>query len=185
MNNKPSNAGSLARIHAVGALVCALIAAGSIGFAAHSVSKRRGLFLSARHQLTTVKGELNESIAQRSSLATRVQRLQRQTDQQLDLVTVKNINARSVEIARIAETNAISVDSLQPLAFISDSRVPVQPLELIGSADADSVTELLGQIANHMPDIHIQAIELASESIGSKQVRIRLLLYWFVDPAAD
>lgn len=176
---------SCIKIHAVGAIVCVLIAVGSIGFAAHSVSKRRGLFLSTRHQLTNIKAELNNTIAQRASLATRVQRLQRQTQQQLKLVSVKNINARSVDIARLAESSEISVDSLQPLAFISDARVPVQPLELIGSAEADSVSQFLAQLAQSMPDIHIQSIELASESIGSEQVRLRLLMYWFVDPASD
>lgn len=176
---------SCIKIHAVGAIVCMIIAVGSIGFAANSVSKRRGLFLSARHQLTNIKTELNNSIAQRASIATRVQRLQRQTQEQIDLVSVKNINTRSVDIARLAESSEISVDSLQPLAFISDARVPVQPLELIGSADADSVSKLLAQLAHSMPDIHIQSIELASESIGSEQVRLRLLLYWFVDPATD
>lgn len=173
----------LIRVHIAGAAICVLIAGGSIWFAADSIAKRRGLFLSARHELTNTKNRLNDSVTRRSALATRVQNLERLTSQQLDLVSVKQLNARSQRIARLAESLGISIDSLQPQEMITDARVPVQPLELIGSADADAVSDLLGQLGEQMPDMHIQAIELDSVTLGSDRVLVRVLMYWFVDPA--
>ncbi len=171
------------RVHMIGASVCVLIAAGSVWFAADSVAKRRGLFLSARHELKTAKDKLNDTLARRTALTTRVQNLERLTSQQLELVSVKRVNARTAEIVRLAETTGLSVDSLQPLDMITDARVPVQPLELIGVAQADSVSDLLAKLGELMPDMHIQTIELASQSLGSDRVRVRLLMYWFVDPS--
>ncbi|MAO21913.1 MAG: hypothetical protein CMJ35_13610 [Phycisphaerae bacterium] len=181
MSNKNRDHGLL-RIHAVGAIACLLVAGGSVWFATHSVAKRRGLFLSARHELTTTKNQLNETVSTRSGLATMVQRLERITSQELDLVSVKQINARSADIVELAENAGLSVDSLQPLDMITDARVPVQPLELIGRADADEVSDMLAQLEANMPDTHIQSIELSSEVFGSQQVRVRMLMYWFVDP---
>lgn len=172
----------LMKVHFAGAAVCVLIAAGSIWFAADSISKRRGLFLSARHELTNTKHRLSEVVTRRSTLAAHVQNLERLTSQQLALVSVRQLNARSQRIARLAESLDISIDSLQPQTMITDAKVPVQPLELIGSADADAVSDLLGALGSQMPDMHIQAIELDSVSTGSDRVLIRLLMYWFVDP---
>ncbi|MFG0244460.1 MAG: hypothetical protein ACF8MF_00195 [Phycisphaerales bacterium JB052] len=172
----------LLKVHATGAIACLLVAGGSVWFATHAVAKRRGLFLSARHELTTTKDRLNETVTTRTALATRVQRLERITSQDLDLVSVKQINARSADIVELAENAGLSVDSLQPLEMIADARVPVQPLELIGSADADDVAEMLEQLDARMPDTHIQSIELTSEVFGSQKVRVRMMMYWFVDP---
>lgn len=173
----------LVKVHLVGAAVCVLIAGGAIWFAADSVAKRRGLFLSARHELTNTKHRLNDTVTKRSALAARVQHLERLTSQQLDLVSVKRLNARSQSIARLAESLNISIDSLQLLEMITDARVPVQPLELKGSAHADSVSDLLGKLDEQMPDMHIQAIEIDSKTLGSDRVVLHLLMYWFVDPA--
>lgn len=185
MSTKRPGDSSMMKVHAAGAAACLIVAAGSIWFATHTVSKRRGLFLSARHQLTTTKAELNETVARRSAIATQVQRLERLTSKELDLVSVRGINTRTAEIARIAENNGVRVDSLQPLSMISDARVPVQPLELLGGTEADSVSDLLDELERQMPDMHIQAIELTNEALGSDQVRIRIMLYWFVDPVED
>lgn len=175
----------LFKVHLTGALVCATIAGGSIWFAADSVAKRRGLFLSARHELTNTKERLNDTVSKRTALVSRVQHHERLTSEQLDLVPVKQLNARSQRIARLAESLEISIDSLQPMEMITDARVPVQPLELLGSAKADTVSDLLSALDEQMPDMHIQAIELKSESLGSDRVSLRLLFYWFVDPADE
>lgn len=174
----------LMKVHMTGALICVLIAGGSIWFAADSISKRRGLFLSARHELTTTKQRLNETVSHRTTLAKRVQEIEIKTSQQLDLVSVKQLNARSEDIARLCESWEVSIDSLQPLEMITEARVPVQPLELIGTAEADAVTGLLGLLGEQMPDMHIQVIELSSTSLGSDRVHLHLIMYWFVDPAA-
>ena len=173
----------LMKIHAMGVASCALIAFGSIWFAADSVSKRRGLFLSARHELTTAKSELNSVVAARSTLFTQVQSLEKATADQLKLVSVRQVNARSAEIVGYAEQAGVSVDSLQPLEMILDARVPVQPLEFSATAQADQAADLLNKLDQAMPDIHIQTIQMISENLGTDKVRIRMLMYWFIDPA--
>ncbi len=182
--NAAKNSRPLLKIHLIGGGLCLAITAGSVWFAADSVAKRRGLFLSARHELTTAKAELNDVVATRSSLVSQVQRLEKITSEQLDLTPVSQLNARSTEIAAHAEATSISLDSLQPLELIrSDARVPVQPLELVGGALADDLASFLDVLRDEMPDIHVQELQLVSESLGTDRVRVRLMLYWFVDPA--
>jgi hypothetical protein len=98
---------------------------------------------------------------------------------------VKRLNKRTQELSRIAEAVGVEVDTLQPGEMILDSRVPVQPLELVGSAIASDVSRLLDQLDAQMPDMHIQAIDMASEALGSTRVRLRVSLYWFVDPTGE
>lgn len=173
----------LMKIHATGAALCVLIAAGAIYFAADSISKRRGLFLSARHELTSTKAELNSAIRQRGDLASQVQRLERLTAENLELISIRELNTRTAEIVALAEKADVRIDSLQPLERIADARVPVQPLALLGSARAEDASALLGALGEQMPDMHIQTIELIGDSSQSATVTLRLVLYWFVDPA--
>ncbi|CAN0595062.1 unnamed protein product, partial [Laminaria digitata] len=142
--NAPKTNTTFLKVHLIGGGLCLAIAAGSIWFAADSVANRRGLFLSARHELTTAKEELSEVVATRSSLVSQVQHLEKITSEQLDLTSVKALNARSAQIAAHAEATSISLDSLQPLELIrSDARVPVQPLELVGESLADDFASFL------------------------------------------
>jgi hypothetical protein len=179
---KPRDPAAL-KIHVIGAIICLAIAGGSIWFAADSISNRRGLFLSARHELTTVRSELDQAVDKRTSLASRVRMLEELTSDALELSSVKLLNKRTAEISRLAESVGISVDTLMPGEMIKDARVPVQPLELVGTADAGDVSVLLDELSVQMPDMHIQLIDIRTESFDSAQVRIQFSLYWFVDPA--
>lgn len=184
-HSKSSRDPSILRIHAVCGLVCVAIAGGAVWFAADSIAKRRGLFLSARHELSAVRGELDQVVAQRSSLAMRVNALEDVTRDGLTLSSAKRLNIRTTEISRLSEEVGVSVDTLQPSEMITDSRVPVQPLELVGTAQAANVSDLLDELSERMPDMHIQMIEITSTALGSDRVRLRVLLYWFVDPTAE
>lgn len=170
------------RIHVVGAVLCIAIVGSAIWFASDSIAKRRGLFLSARHELTTVRSDLDQAVISRTTLANRVNALEDATRDSLELSPVKRLNKRTQELSRIAEAVGVEVDTLQPGEMIIDSRVPVQPLELVGSAIASDVARLLDQLDSKMPDMHIQSIDMASESLGGTRVRLRISLYWFVDP---
>ncbi len=185
MSSKKPSDNSMIRVHIVGASVCLLIAGGAVWFAADSISRRRGLFLSARHELTSVREELNQSVSKRTSLSSRVSELKDATSKSLKLESSKRLNQRTADISRLAESEQISIDTLQPQEMIRDARVPVQPLELEGFARADDVSAFLAHLGARMPDMHIEQIELTSESLGSDRVRLRLLLYWFVDPAGE
>jgi hypothetical protein len=176
---------SLIGVHIVGASVCILITAGSAWFAADSVARRRGLFLSARHELTSVRAELDETASQRTTLTTKVRSLEDATRDSLSLSPSKSLNLRNAEITRLAERTGVSIDSLQPQDMIRDAKVPVQPLELTGTADADDAAVFLQELGEAMPDIHVQLIEMSSVALGSDRVRLRLTLYWFVDPAGE
>jgi len=173
------------KIHAIGGALCLAIAGGSVWFAADSIAKRRGLFLSARHELTAVRGELDQAVSQRGSLAMRVNKLEDATRDALKLSSSRHLNKRTAELSRIAESVEVSVDMLQPGDMVLDARVPVQPLSLVGTADASSVSDLLDELGNQMPDMHIQSIEMTTEALGSERVRLRLTLYWFVDPTGE
>jgi len=175
----------LFKIHLAGGLVCVLIAGSSVYFAGSSISKRRGLFFTARQELSNAKAQLNESAKQRTTLASRVQVLEQESANLFDLVPIKQLNERTAQIVALAEQVEIRVDSLQPLDRITDKRVPVEPLELIASADADNVFGFLRSLHDRMPDIHIQTIDLLSDSIESPIVQIRMLMYWFTDPADE
>ncbi len=183
MAAKQTNPQGLMRIHLMGGSMCVLIAASSLYFAGSSISHRRGLFLSARQELASTRAELNTAIKQRSDLASGVQRLERVTAEDLDLVPVNRLNVRTADIVALAETVSIRIDSLQPLTRIPDSKVPVQPLELLGSARADDASAFLGLLGRDMPDMHVQSIELGSESGQDSRVTVRMVMYWFVDPA--
>ncbi len=173
----------LLTVHLVGSLICVLIAGSSIYFAGSSLSKRRGLFFSARHELENTRSLLNDSVAQRTSLTSRVESLEEDMSEQIDLVSVKLLNARNAEIVEIAESVNIRVDSLQPGDRIVDQRVPVQPLSFMGEANADDVFAFLGLMGKHMPDIHFQMIDLRNSTTESSSVHIMMQMYWFIDPA--
>lgn len=173
----------LIKIHLIGGIICLAIAGSSVYFAGDSISKRRGVFLSARHELATTKSQLNESISQRAALASEVRILEERVEEQIELVSVKLLNARTAEIVSLAESVNIKIDSLQPRERIMDKRVPVQPLGIVGNANAEDVSKFLGRMSEQMPDIHIQSIDLNSEAVDSSRVRIDMLLYWFIDPA--
>ncbi len=174
---------NLLSVHLVGALICVLIAGSSLYFAGNSLNKRRGLFFSARHELESSRALLNESVAQRTSLVSRVESLEQDMSEQIDLVSVKLLNARNAEIVEIAESVNIRVDSLQPGERIVDQRVPVQPLSFAGEANADDVYSFLGLMGERMPDIHFQMIDLRNSATDSSSVHIMVQMYWFVDPA--
>lgn len=174
----------LLKVHLVGGLICALIAGSSIYFAGSSISKRRGLFFSARQELASTKSQLNDSIKQRTSLAARVQVLEKESDTQIDLISVRQLNARTAEIVKLAESLEIRIDSLQPGDRILDKKVPVQPLEFMGSSNADDVFAFLGLLGDRMPDIHIHSIDILSEANDSSSVQIQIQMYWFIDPAS-
>lgn len=174
---------AIVKIHVAGGILCAAIASAAVVFAYQSIENRRGLFLSARHELTTIRADLDQAVAKRTSLALRVNTLEDSTRDEMHLSTVKRLNQRTAEISNIAETVGVSIDTLQPDSLIEDRRVPVQPLDLEGSAKASNVSVLLDRFDQEMPDMHIQEIEITSESLGSQRVRLRLRLYWFVDPA--
>ena len=182
---KSNSSQSLLGVHIAGASICLLITAGSVWFAADSVARRRGLFLSSRHELTSVRAELDETVGQRTKLASQMRTLSEATRDSLELSPSRSLNTRSAAMTQLAEQTEISIDSLQPGDMIRDAKVPVQPLELIGSASADQTADFLTQLGERMPDIHVQHIELTSVSLGSDRVRIRLTLYWFVDPAGE
>jgi len=184
MPDNTSSGGNLFKVHAIGGLSCLLIIAGSVYFAGSSISKRRGLFFSARQELANTKGQLNEAIGQRTALAARVDVLERESSEQIELVSVKKLNARTAAIVEIAESTKLSIDSLQPRERITDKRVPVQPLEFSGNANAENVFAFLGLMRDRMPDIHIQSIDILSESTESSMVHIDMEMYWFIDPAS-
>lgn len=175
---------ALLKIHIIGGIICLSIIGGAVWFASDSIAKRRGLFLSARHELSTVRSDLDGAVSSRTSLATRVQQLDELTRDALELSPVKRLNKRTEELSRLCESVQVAVDTLQPGEMILDSRVPVQPLELSGSAAASDVTLLLEKFDEQMPDMHIQSIDMTSESLGSSRVRLRMSLYWFVDPTS-
>ena len=174
---------AIVKIHIAGGLLCAAIASAAVVFAYQSIEKRRGLFLSARHELTTIRADLDQAVARRTSLALRVNTLEDSTRDEMHLSSVKRLNQRTAQISSIAESVGVTIDTLQPDAMIEDKRVPVQPLDLEGSANASNVSVLLNRIDTEMQDMHIQAIDMTSESLGSQRVRLRIRLYWFVDPA--
>lgn len=173
----------LLKVHIAGGLVCALIAGGSIYFAGNEISKRRGIYLNARHELASTKSLLNDSNIKKSALASRVRTLEMQAVDQIKLISVRQLNARTSEIVRLAESVGIRIDSLQPEERVTDKRVPVQPMRFIGSSDANKVILFLGLMSDHMPDIHIQTVDLHSDSMESASVEIDILMYWFIDPA--
>lgn len=183
--SKPNGSKSLLGIHIAGASICLLIVSGSAWFAADSVARRRGLFLSSRHELTSVRAELDETVGQRTKLAGRMRTLSEETKDSLELSPARSLNTRSAAITQLAERTQVVIDSLQPGNMIRDAKVPVQPLDLVGSASADQAAAFLEQLGERMPDIHVQLIELTSAALGSDRVRIRLTLYWFVDPAGE
>ena len=182
MSNQSSKT-NLFKIHIVGALVCLLIAGASVFFAGSAVSQRRGVFLNARHELANTKSLLSESASERALLVADVQTLELETKDRVQLVSVRLLNARTGTIVRLAESVGISIESLQPEDRITDKRVPVQPMRFIGSANADDLFLFLGLMSEDMPDIHIQSIDLISDSMESSNVEIDLLMYWFIDPA--
>ena len=183
MADKQSSRSGLLKVHVVGALVCAAIAGSSIYFAAGSISKRRVIFVSARTEYANTKSQVSKTLSQRMTLASLVQELEKETKQELQLVSAKQLNTRTAEIVTLAESVEIRLDSLQPLDLITDKRVPVQPLELRGSARADQAIEFLTLLSEQMPDIHVQAINLDKDSVDSSSVLITMQLYWFVNPA--
>jgi hypothetical protein len=173
----------LLKVHLLGGMTCVLIAGSAVYFAGQSISNRRGLFLSARHELERTRAELNDTINQRASLMMRVQTLEQLTADQPELTSVKMLNTRTADIVAIAESVDMLVDSLQPLDRITDKRVPVQPLEFRGTANAENVFAFLGLLGERMPDIHVQSIDLIKDSIDTSDVRVVCMLYWFNDPA--
>lgn len=174
----------LFKVHLVGGLCCALIAGSSIYFAGNAISKRRGLFLNARHELSSTKSLLNDSVIERTTLTSQVRALEYATADQVELVSVKKLNGRTAEIVALAESVDIRIDSLQPGEQITDKRVPVLPMILVGSANADDVFAFLGLLGDQMPDIHIQELDLVSGSLESSTVQIDMQMYWFIDPAS-
>ncbi len=173
----------LLKIHFVGGLICLLIAGSSIYFAGNSIAKRRGLFFTARHELANIKLQLNETVKQRTSLSRQVQMLEQESAAQLELVSVRQLNARTVKIVSLAESLQIRVDSLQPEDRILDKRVPVQPLRFKGVSNAEDIFAFLGLMSDQMPDIHIHSIDILSTSMDSSAVQVEMQMYWFVDPA--
>ncbi|MBL4699397.1 MAG: hypothetical protein JKX70_11255 [Phycisphaerales bacterium] len=184
-NAQGSTGRHLLKVHLVGGLACAIIAGASIYFAMNSVSKRHGLFLSARHELANTKSILNASIEEHSRLTSQIKILEAQTANQVQLVSIKMLNSRTAEIVALAETVGIRIDSLQPGEKISDKRVPVQPLDFIGTAQADDVFAFLGLLGDQMPDIHIHAFEMVNDSPDTINVQVNMQMYWFVDPAGE
>lgn len=175
---------SAIKVHVIGGLMCLLIAGSSVYFATSAVNKRRGVFLNSRHELANVKSMLMESTSQRVRLTSRVQVLKESTSRQVALVPVSKLNSRTAKIVGLAESVGVDIDSLQPEARITDKRVPVQPMMLIGNADADDLFSLLNILGDQMPDIHIQLIEIESISPESSLVHIQMRMYWFIDPAS-
>jgi len=173
----------LIKVHIIGGLVCDLIAGSSIYFAGNSISKRRGLFFSARQELASTKSQLNESMQQRTTLTGRVRVLEKESASHIELISVRQLNAQTAEIVAMAESLNIRIDSLQPGELITDKKVPVQPLDFVGKANADDIFAFLGLMRDNMPDIHIQAIDILSESNDSSEVKMQIQMYWFVDPA--
>lgn len=174
---------ALLRIHLAGGLACLVIAGGAVWFGADSIAKRRGVFLNARHELTAVRSELDEAVGARTRLASRVEDLGDATRDALSLSPVRRLNKRTEELSRLAESVGVDVDRLQPGEMITDARVPVQPIDLDGSAVASDVSRFLSRLDRDLPDMHIQSIDMTSESLGSTRVRLRMTLNWFVDPA--
>ena len=182
MPGNRTHVNGLLGIHFAGMTACLLIAGLSVYFAGNAIAKRRGLFLSARQELASIKSELNKSVNQQATLASRVQVLEQETAQYPDLVSVTMLNARTAKIAELAESAHVSVVSLQPLERITEQRVPIQPLEFYGTTGAAQIFEFLGLLNNKMPDIHIQSIELSSEAIQAVQIQVVMVLYWYTDP---
>lgn len=183
MQGKQAQKQSLFKVHLIGGVICTLIAVSSAYFAGNAITQRRGLFLSARHELANTKAMLNKSATEQGGLLSQVKAFERSTSTQLELVSVKMLNARTADIVAIAESVDIRVDSLQPGERVRDKRVPVQPMRFVGNADADDVFSFLGLVGDRMPDIHIQSIDLLSTSLESSSVQIDMQLYWFIDPA--
>ena len=184
MADNSSSKRHLVKVHLVGGLCCALIAGSSIYFAGNAITKRRGLFLSARHELVSTKSLLSDSLIERTALTTQVRALEYATEDQIELVSVNRLNGRTAEIVALAESVDIRIDSLQPGKQIVDKRVPVLPMALVGSANADDVFAFLGLLGDQMPDIHIQELDLVSGSLESSVVQIDMQMYWFIDPAS-
>jgi hypothetical protein len=182
-SNRTNDPSQLMKIHVAGILVCAVIAGSSVYFAGNSITKRRGLFLSARHEFANAKENLNESISKRTSLAAEVHQLEKSTRSKFDLVSVKQLNSRTAAIVELAESTNVRIDSLQPEERILDERVPVQPMLLTGVADADDLSKYLGLLNEQMPDIHVQSVDLTIRSLESSSLDVSMDLFWFIDPA--
>jgi len=171
-------------IHILGTTICILIVAGAVTFAGNSIKQRRGVFLSARQELTNVKGKQHQSMQDRASLASLVEEFQEKAQAYIKLDSVETMNRRMVSVVEVAESNGVQVDSFQHQQMLTDTEVPVQPFILRGDAEADNAHAFLQALGVQMPDIHIQSVNLIGDSYETSRVRVQLHMYWFVDPAS-
>ncbi len=168
-------------IHLVSGLVCVLIAGCAMYFANQSIQDRRGVFLDARHELRVSRENLNTASAQHREIDHKVRDFEERTKDLLQLIPVSRYNERSAKIVQIAESSGVIVDSLQRESMLEDAPVPVLPMIFYGQAKAQEAFEFIDRFNDHMPDIHLQQVEINLSNDQSDMIYLELEMIWFVD----
>lgn len=182
MNDAKRQARAAVRpVHAVGALVCAVVIATAIGTV---MVPRLRADREHRDRLTrfeAVTASLGQASAVDAALESQVRELRGSVQaRRVDLTHTDELNRRLADLTTVLGASGLSVETLQ-----AGERFPVGPviamtIRLDGTGPLEQVYELLGVFDRDEPDLHIESLVI--EHTGPGTVRLRAILRWLTAP---
>jgi len=180
MSNKNQARGiPLPWIHGAGVAVLASMI-GLTGYLAWSHFKQTTLRRAEAQVLyTTTRAELEKQGSIAEGLKHQAKVLRSQVESLPPLRSADGYNLLSAEIASLAESSGIRIDSLQPEAQKTRGRISWIPITCMGEGSIDGLLEWLDALERQWPDIVVDSLNIISDDSGSV-LRLEALFRWYV-----
>jgi len=172
-------------IHLLGAAIAVLTLAAS-GYAVHtSYKSRQSGIESSKLQLTQVSDQLATVQRDRGRLVNKISNLESIVQHQKSITQVASINELAVQLVALAEKHELELEQFEPSSPTTHNQEPIQPISIRLSASYQSVTNWLSELHTAMPDIHVVALSISSQSSTSAIVTSDIRLNWYIPNAAS
>ena len=168
------------KIHAIGSVLAIGILAFSAEIIYTSWNSQQSTIQSSKYELTQITTDLSTAQRDRARLANQISNLESIVINHQTIIQPTSINELAVQVVALAEQHQLQLEQFQPSPPQTLDQDQVQQIDLRLTANFQSVTNWLDQLHKIMPDIHVVAISIRSQSIESATVTSDIRLNWYI-----
>ncbi len=173
------------QVHLAGAAIALTMIAGS-GYALYSSweAQQSGIE-SSQLELTQVSAQLSDTQRERGKLVNQISDLELVVQQRESFEIITNINQLAVKLVALAESQGLELEQFEPADQTTTNGLPTQEISIQVTASFVSIQTWLDQLQERMPDIHVEALSIRSNTAAPGMVSTNIRLNWYIPEDAE
>lgn len=173
------------QVHLTGATIASLMIAGSAYTLYSSWEAQQSGIESSQLELTQVSTQLSDTQRERGKLVNQISDLELVVQQRKSYEIITNINQLAVKLVALAESQGLELEQFEPADQTTTNGQPTQEISIQVTASFVSIQSWLDQLHERMPDIHVEALSIRSNSATPGSVSTNIRLNWYIPEEAE